>query len=123
MVKPGKTVDVSIPILAAGEITGMVTISGKDIPEREAPGLDLILLDEEGKEVARTQTEFDGFYSIAKVSPGKYRLMPDPKRLRIFQAHFILGPIKPEPPYHNIIIPVSVEPAFIDDVNFKLIRK
>ncbi len=121
MARPGKTIEIPIPITAAGEITGTVTVESRRSCNNLVPGLDIILLDEKSKEISRAKTEFDGFFDIEKVPPGKYILVPDVKQLRILQRRFLNFPIKPVPAYREIVIQSSVEPVFIDNADFKLI--
>ncbi len=60
--EPGKT--------SLGSINGKVTEG-----PRPQPNLLVILLDERGKEVARTRTAADGTYSFGQLAPGRYRVV------------------------------------------------
>ena len=115
MVRPGRTTATAIPILAAGGISGVVTLFRENLPEEGAAGIPLLLLDKEGREVTRTRTEFDGFFYIDKIPPGEYRLILDREKLLALK-------LEAYPADYDIAIPISIEPIFIDELNFKLIQ-
>jgi Carboxypeptidase regulatory-like domain len=77
---PGKT--------GLGEIRGKVTEG-----PRPQPNLLVTLLDERGKEIARTRTQADGTYSFGQLAPGRYRVIA----------------VKPES-QRRAVLDVSVEP-------------
>ncbi len=60
--EPGKT--------GLGEIRGKVTEG-----PRPQPNLLVTLLDEGGKEIAKTRTQADGSYAFGKLAPGRYRVV------------------------------------------------
>ena len=66
--RPGVAAEVEIGLVGAGEIEGAVVRSGSLGFE----GLTLELLDEAGKVVARTQTDYDGYFLFERVAYGRY---------------------------------------------------
>ncbi len=66
--RPGVAAEVEIGLVGAGEIEGAVVKSGSLGFE----GLTLELLDEAGKVVARTQTDYDGYFLFERVAYGRY---------------------------------------------------
>jgi hypothetical protein len=66
--RPGIAAEVEIGLVGAGEIEGAVVKSGSLGFE----GLTLELLDEAGKIVARTPTDYDGYFLFERVAYGRY---------------------------------------------------
>ena len=66
--RPGVAAEVEIGLVGAGEIEGAVVRSGSLGFE----GLTLELIDESGKVVARTQTDYDGYFLFERVAYGRY---------------------------------------------------
>jgi hypothetical protein len=55
--------------------TGLGQIQGRVLEgPRPQPNVQVILLDERGKEIARTHTQPDGMYQFEQVVPGRYRV-------------------------------------------------
>jgi hypothetical protein len=75
----GKALDVQFPILVSGEITGSVFVT-RGGQQREAPGVELQLIDAGGAVVKSTRTAYDGFYDLTNVVPGKYTLRANPEQ-------------------------------------------
>lgn len=68
--RPGTLAIVELPLVGAGDIDGtLVRRSGSTIE-----GADLELLDPAGRVVARTRSEFDGFFLFERVPYGHYTL-------------------------------------------------
>ncbi len=101
---PGGIVDVELPFAFAGEIEGMIVDAA--YPEQIVRHLGLELLDDDGKRVKATVSEFDGYYFFSGVLPGSYRLsiipstlntgifeLPEPLTVDVpGQGGFIIGP-------------------------------
>lgn len=71
--RPGHVVEVDIPLVLFGEITGTAFLK-RDGASLELPGLLLELVDAEGKTAKRARTAFDGFYTLSDLPPGTYQL-------------------------------------------------
>lgn len=68
MPRPGVAVAIELPLVSAGEVDGTLVKAGGGTLE----GVDLELLDVEGRVVRRTRTEFDGFFLFEGVPYGRY---------------------------------------------------
>ena len=68
--RPGVPASVEIGLVGGGDVEGAIVKSGGLGFE----GLDLELVDGAGKLVARTQTDFDGFFLFERVPYGEYRI-------------------------------------------------
>jgi len=68
--RPGVPANVEIGLVGGGDVEGAIVKSGGIGFE----GLDLELVDASGKLVARTRTDFDGFFLFERVPYGEYRI-------------------------------------------------
>ena len=68
--RPGVLAKVEIPLVGGGSIEGALLKDGGSAFE----GLDLELVDETGKVVATTRSDFDGFFLFDRVAYGRYRV-------------------------------------------------
>ncbi len=68
--RPGIATTVELPLVSAGEVEGTLVKPGGG----SLPGVGLELLDEEGRVIRETRTEFDGFFLFDGVPYGNYRL-------------------------------------------------
>jgi hypothetical protein len=66
--RPGIAVAIDLPLVSAGEVDGTLVKSGGGSFE----GVDLELVDVEGRVVKKTRTEFDGFFLFEGVPYGRY---------------------------------------------------
>jgi len=66
--RPGVPADVEIGLVGGGEIEGAVVKSGGIGFE----GLSLELVDEKGRVIATTQTDYDGYFLFERVAYGRY---------------------------------------------------
>lgn len=92
--RPGRTMPIDLPVLITGEVVGTVYIA-RDGLTRAASGIELELVDSDGRVVAETVSAYDGFYELVRVPPGDYELrvdrdrrgrelvVPDPRPIRI----------------------------------------
>ncbi len=71
--RPGVMAEFKLAVAPTGEVEGLLlAASGVELP-----GVVLQLVDERGNEVARTISEFDGFFLFERIPYGRYRLMVD----------------------------------------------
>jgi len=68
--RPGVAADVKIALVGGGDVEGALIKSG----ELGFEGVDLELVDGEGKVVGAARTDFDGFFLFERVPYGSYRL-------------------------------------------------
>jgi hypothetical protein len=80
--RPGVTTVIELPLVATGDVDGTLVRAGGGNLE----GIDLELVDSEGRAVARTRSDFDGFFLFESVPYGRYsvriaKLVADATRL------------------------------------------
>ncbi len=68
--RPGIALAIELPLASAGDIDGILTRSGGGVLE----GVDIELLDVEGRAVKTTRSDFDGFFLFEGVPYGRYTL-------------------------------------------------
>jgi hypothetical protein len=86
--REGTVSEISIPLTQMGSIEGTVEIvSGFDPKSSPLGGVTLVLLNGEQKEIGRTTSAYDGYYSFDLVPVGSYRvvLAPDTSLARRFR--------------------------------------
>jgi hypothetical protein len=66
--RPGVSVTIDLPLVGAGEVDGTLVRSGGNGIE----GVDLELVDAAGHVIARTRSDFDGFFLFESVPYGQY---------------------------------------------------
>ena len=69
---------VNFPVYLAGEIDGTV-FSNSDGRHREVANVEIELVAEDGEVVARSKSQFDGFYLFERVRPGRYTVRAAPE--------------------------------------------
>ena len=69
----GSDVSIEVAVVMTGDIEGHV-LAGSAGDERAVRGVIVTLHDAEGREVARTRSEFDGFYNFTSVPSGDYEV-------------------------------------------------
>jgi Tetratricopeptide repeat len=78
--RPGKVIEVELPVVMTGEIDGIVYLA--EIEGRRGIGdVRLELVDDSGKVVGGTTTGSDGYYIVPSVLPGNYKLRISPDQL------------------------------------------
>jgi hypothetical protein len=70
--RPGVATRIALPMVAAGEIEGIFRREGGNAVE----GLEVELVDAEGRVRATTLTEFDGYFLFEGVAYGRYMVRP-----------------------------------------------
>jgi hypothetical protein len=70
MPRPGVAVTIDLPLVSAGEVDGTLVKAGGGTFE----GVDLELVDLEGRVAAKARSEFDGFFLFEGVPYGRYTL-------------------------------------------------
>lgn len=68
---------IDIPLVNAGELEGTVYITDRDGNESVGAYLTILLNNQDGKLIATTETEFDGYYLFTDLVPGKYTVSVD----------------------------------------------
>jgi hypothetical protein len=68
--RPGVAVAIDLPLVSAGEVDGTLVRSGGSAIE----GVDLELLDPEGRVAGKTRSEFDGYFLFEGVPYGRYTI-------------------------------------------------
>lgn len=78
--RPGQAMQLDFPIFTSGEIDGTVylTSNGKTLP---AGRVTVEIVDESGRVIKSTTTEYDGFYVISKIPLGKYSIRVSKKQM------------------------------------------
>ncbi len=66
--RPGVAVSIRLPLVSAGEVDGTLVRGGGGAIE----GVDLELIDVEGRVAGRTRSEFDGFFLFEGIPYGRY---------------------------------------------------
>ena len=85
LARPGRTVEVDFPVIATGEIDGVLRVL-TDGRLREIAGVEVQLLDVAGHVIKVTHTAYDGYFYLPQVTPGDYglRIAPhDAARFRL----------------------------------------
>jgi hypothetical protein len=94
--RPGVPAEVQIGLVGGGDIEGALVKSGGSGFE----GVDLEIVDGGGKVIARTRTDYDGFFLFERIAYGAYtiRVADDSARAAKISAdlgvHFVVGPEK-----------------------------
>ena len=105
--RPGKIVELEMPIIVSSELTGFVNIKGAkgNKPKR---GLVLELRNAEGRLVKQVRTEADGYYLVEDLRLGSYTLQLDPKQLKANQ-------LRSEPSQYTVVVgPQGLEDNVLD---------
>lgn len=71
--RPGHVVEVDVPLVLFGEVTGTAFLKREGVSQ-ELPGLLLELVDAGGRVAKSARTSFDGFYTLSDLPPGTYQM-------------------------------------------------
>lgn len=85
--RPGIIAEIALPLSPTGEIDG--TLLGVDGQAREGVGLELA--DNRGQVIARTLTEFDGYFLFDQIPYGQYHLQVGVMSAQVLGASTLLG--------------------------------
>ena len=85
--RPGVAVTVELPLVSAGEVEGTLVRRGGGT----IAGVGMELVDEEGRVVRETQTEFDGFFLFDGVPYGRYTVRIAKLSAQAIQVPMILA--------------------------------
>ncbi|MEP7315540.1 MAG: SdrD B-like domain-containing protein [Sphingomicrobium sp.] len=85
--RPGVAADVEIGLVGAGDIEGSIVRGDGEGFE----GLDVELVDESGKVIATTRSDYDGFFLFERVAYGKYVIRLVAESAKIAQVERNLG--------------------------------
>ena len=110
--RPGHVTKLDFPIVQTGEIDGTTFVNFGDI-EREASGVIVELLDENGKLIQSVKSAYDGFFLMQKLPMGTYQLRISSEQIE----ELGLQPIKP------LEITISNEKQMINGQDFILFKK
>ena len=105
--RPGKIVELEMPVIVSSELTGFVNIKGVkgNKPKR---GLVLELRNAEGRLVKQVRTEADGYYLVEDLRLGTYTLQLDAKQLKANQ-------LRSEPSQYTVVVgPQGLEDNVLD---------
>lgn len=78
--RPGVTAVLDYPVVPTVEVEGIAYLE-QDGEQLEYPGLELELVNEKGEVVDSVRTEFDGYYYVENIYPGKYTLRVSEKEV------------------------------------------
>jgi hypothetical protein len=110
--RPGHVMQLDFPIVQTGEIDGTTFVNFGDI-EREASGVIVELVDEDGRVIQSVKSAYDGFFLMSKLLVGSYQLRISEKQIEKLG----LQPIKP------IDITISKDKQMINGQDFILFKK
>jgi len=71
--RPGHVALLDMPMVITGEVTGTARLKGTT-GSTELAGLQIVLVDVQGKVVKKLRTSFDGYYPLADIHPGSYQV-------------------------------------------------
>jgi len=111
--RPGKNALIQLPMMAIGEIDGIVMkqIGGKLEPIRSLP---IQLLDGERNIRYRTKTDREGFYLLDTIPAGTYWVRPSPSYLKA-------KGLTAKPPSRRVVI--ATEGSFETGIDFTVMPK
>ena len=73
----GSDIDVHIPVVVTGDVEGHL-YPGSGMDRNDVRGIAVTLYDADGREVATTLSEFDGYYAFSGIPVGDYELVVIP---------------------------------------------
>ncbi|MEO1420377.1 MAG: hypothetical protein AAFU66_05425 [Pseudomonadota bacterium] len=79
-VRPGQVVDIAFPLLATGDVEGIIKVQNGDV-QIAVSGVTVQAVSEFGEIVGETRSEFDGYVYIPDLPLGRYRLQVAPEDL------------------------------------------
>ena len=87
----GSDINVHIPVLVTGDVEGYL-YPGSGMDRTDVRGIVVTLYDADGREVARTVSEFDGYYAFSGIPVGEYEIavIPHPDKPGYHKQRFTL---------------------------------
>jgi hypothetical protein len=112
LVDPNQYKRVFVPVIPVGEIVGMVYLrKGKSLHGQDRITIEII--DEKGNKIAKSLSEYDGYFTYLGLKPGKYTVRVDEKQLK--RLNF-----KALPSAHQITVKVTEYGDVIEGLDFTL---
>ena len=115
LVDPNQYKKVYVPVLSVGEVSGMVFLN-KDNTVKGLGRITVQIIDKQGKKVAKTLSERDGYFSYLGLKPGSYTVRIDEKQLA--KLEFQSAPL-----LHNFTIKELIDGDIVDGLDFVLQQK
>jgi hypothetical protein len=112
LVDPNQYKKVEVPILVMGEVSGMVYLN----TEENLKGLGRVtvqIYDAQGKKVAETLSESDGYFSYLGLKPGKYSVLVDEEQLKKLDY-------QSTPKAHEAFIKITEYGTIVDGLDFNI---
>ena len=112
MIEPNILKEIDVPVTILGEASGSVSLK-KDGTEAGIGRIIMIFMNSDGKRIARSLSENDGYYSYFGLNPGRYNVLPDTSQLRI------LG-MTSNPVSKEFTVKADLDGDYITDLDFVL---
>jgi hypothetical protein len=112
LVDPNQYKKVFVPIISVGELNGMVYIN----KENASKGLGRVtvqIYDAQGKKVAETLSESDGYFSYLGLKPGTYSVLVDEEQLKKLDY-------QSTPKAHEAFIKITEYGTIVDGLDFNI---
>ncbi|MCZ6842832.1 MAG: hypothetical protein O7G32_08390, partial [SAR324 cluster bacterium] len=114
-IHPGELVKLEIALVPSGGLSGILqTRTPRTISP--ANGVEMILETENGERITAVQTEWDGTFIMEQIPPGNHILYGSPEQLAARGLAL-------EPSRMRLLFPSGEEPAWHEDINFRITRK
>jgi hypothetical protein len=110
MPKPGRKINIQIPIVPVSGVSGSLQGWG-DLSPAQQDRLTIVLVNQAGEQIKRVTPEYGGFYVIEKVKPGTYTL-------KVNFTEEINKSLEPES--YEVEVPYGGMPIWHNNKNFKL---
>lgn len=111
--RPGELVELPIPVVPSGGLSGQVLVPGHPDVISPAEGLAMILENAAGERVKEAPVEWDGSFIIEGIPPGTYTLRADPDDAAAREVRL-------EPGSREVRFPPGLEPAWLSGRDFRL---
>lgn len=107
--RPGSVINLPIPIIVSAEVDGTVFLI-RDDQQLPVSGVTVEALGSDGRVLARTQTEFDGYFYVANVPARPVTIRVAPESLS--ESNLTSQPVqiqlsRQEPTQSNIILAIE----------------
>jgi len=112
LVDPNQYKKVYVPVLSVGEVSGMVYLN-KDNNVNGLGRITIQIIDKQGKKVAETLSERDGYFSYLGLKPGNYKVRIDEQQLEKLEY-------QSTPVFHNFLIKELIDGDIVEGLDFVL---